>query len=111
MKNETNNRRQFIQALTATASLSALSGTAFAANKKSIGRVVVIGGGFGGATAAKYLRLWSGGRIEVTLIERNKEFISCPASNEVLAGNRGLAVGHHGGDGFIAGRVLCHLAG
>ncbi|MBK9625879.1 MAG: FAD-dependent oxidoreductase [Rhodocyclaceae bacterium] len=100
MKNETNNRRQFIQALTATASLSALSGTAFAANKKSIGRVVVIGGGFGGATAAKYLRLWSGGRIEVTLIERNKEFISCPASNEVLAGYRNFDTLRHGYDGL-----------
>ncbi|MBL0074602.1 MAG: FAD-dependent oxidoreductase [Rhodocyclaceae bacterium] len=100
MKNETNNRRQFIQALTATASLSALSGTAFAANKKSIGRVVVIGGGFGGATAAKYLRMWSGGRIEVTLIERNKEFISCPASNEVLAGYRNFDTLRHGYDGL-----------
>lgn len=100
MKNETNNRRQFIQALTATASLSALSGTAFAANKKSIGRVVVIGGGFGGATAAKYLRMWSGGRIEVTLIERNKEFVSCPASNEVLAGYRNFDTLRHGYDGL-----------
>jgi len=100
MKNETNNRRQFIQALTATASLSALSGTAFAANKKSIGRVVVIGGGFGGATAAKYLRMWSGGRIEVTLIERNKEFISCPASNEVLAGYRNFDTLRHGYEGL-----------
>ena len=100
MKNETNNRRQFIQALTATASLSALSGTAFAAIKKSSGRVVVIGGGFGGATAAKYLRLWSGGRIEVTLIERNKEFISCPASNEVLAGYRNFDTLRHGYEGL-----------
>lgn len=100
MKNETNNRRQFIQALTATASLSTLSGTAFAANKKSIGRVVVIGGGFGGATAAKYLRMWSGGRIEVTLIERNKEFISCPASNEVLAGYRNFDTLRHGYEGL-----------
>ncbi|MBK7684674.1 MAG: FAD-dependent oxidoreductase [Rhodocyclaceae bacterium] len=100
MKNETNNRRQFIQALTATASLSALSGTAFAAIKKSSGRVVVIGGGFGGATAAKYLRMWSGGRIEVTLIERNKEFVSCPASNEVLAGYRNFDTLRHGYDGL-----------
>ena len=83
-----NQRRQFIKAITSSMSLAMLSANALAANKKSLGRVVVIGGGFGGATAAKYLRMWSEGRIEVTLIERNKDFISCPMSNEVLAGYR-----------------------
>jgi len=87
-------RRRLIQAIGASATLSGaamLSGSALAASTKStkkIGRVVVIGAGFGGATAAKYLRKWSNGAIEVVLIERNKEFISCPTSNEVLAGNR-----------------------
>ena len=52
-------------------------------------RVVVVGGGFGGATAAKYIRLWAPD-IEVTLIERNREFISCPLSNRVLAGQMSL---------------------
>jgi len=47
-------------------------------------RVVVVGGGFGGATAAKYLSLWAP-EIQVTLVERNREFISCPLSNRVLA--------------------------
>src|SRR6266702_922731 len=42
----------------------------------------------GGATAAKYLRMWSGGAVEVFLIERNAEFISCPTSNLVLGGTR-----------------------
>ena len=51
----------------------------------SIGRVVIIGGGFAGATAAHYLRKW-GGNIEVTLIERNAQFVSCPISNLVVAG-------------------------
>jgi NADH dehydrogenase FAD-containing subunit len=87
------NRRRLIQCLGVSATLAGsglLSGEAFAAPKKgkAIGRVVVIGAGFGGATAAKYLRKWSNGAIEVVLIERNKEFISCPTSNEVLAGNR-----------------------
>jgi len=49
------------------------------------GRVVVIGGGFGGATAAKYLKKWEP-RLEVTLVERNQNFVSCPISNLVLAG-------------------------
>jgi NADH dehydrogenase FAD-containing subunit len=48
-------------------------------------RVVVVGGGWGGATAAKYIRMWSPD-IEVTLVERNREFVSCPLSNRVLAG-------------------------
>ncbi|MFV0371819.1 MAG: FAD-dependent oxidoreductase [Azonexus sp.] len=52
--------------------------------------VVVIGGGFAGATAAKYLRLWSQGGIAVTLIERRPQFISCPISNLVLAGQASL---------------------
>ena len=56
----------------------------------SIGRVVVVGGGFGGATAARYLKLW-GGNIDVTLVERNAQFVSCPISNLVISGQRQMA--------------------
>jgi sulfide dehydrogenase [flavocytochrome c] flavoprotein subunit len=49
--------------------------------------VVVIGGGFGGATCAKYLRLADPG-LKVTLIEPDKQFITCPFSNYVIAGFR-----------------------
>ena len=52
----------------------------------NMGKVVVVGGGYGGATAAKYLRMWSEGQIEVTLIEPNKRFVSCPISNLVVGG-------------------------
>jgi NADH dehydrogenase FAD-containing subunit len=52
-------------------------------------RVVVIGGGFAGATAAKYLSMWST-NIEVIMIERNAQFVSCPQSNLVLSGSRTL---------------------
>ncbi len=48
----------------------------------------MIGGGYGGATAAKYIRMWSEGRVEVFLIERNTQFVSCPLSNLVLGGSR-----------------------
>ena len=51
-------------------------------------RVVVIGGGYGGATAAKYVRLLSNHQIEVVLIEPQPAFISCPLSNLVLSGAR-----------------------
>lgn len=48
-------------------------------------RVIVVGAGFGGATCARYLKLWEP-RIEVTVIEPNARFYSCPMSNTVLAG-------------------------
>ncbi len=65
---------------------------------KSGPRVVVIGGGWGGATAAKYVRLLDPG-IEVVLIEPNRQFVSCPFSNLVLAGVRtidSLTMGYDG---------------
>jgi NADPH-dependent 2,4-dienoyl-CoA reductase/sulfur reductase-like enzyme len=55
------------------------------------GKVVVVGGGYGGATAAKYIRMWSDGAIEVTLVEPEASFISCPLSNLVLGGSKSLA--------------------
>jgi NADPH-dependent 2,4-dienoyl-CoA reductase/sulfur reductase-like enzyme len=51
-------------------------------------RVLVVGGGYGGATAAKYVRLLSGQRIEVVLVEPDAAFVSCPLSNLVLGGTR-----------------------
>lgn len=78
-------RREFIKWLSASAAVASGVGCASAVSRKTVGRVVVIGGGFGGATAAKYIRMWSPD-IEVTLVERNSEFISCPQSNRVLAG-------------------------
>ncbi len=52
------------------------------------GRVVVIGGGMAGATAAKYLRYWGGTGVEVTLIERESSYASNIMSNLVLNGSR-----------------------
>ncbi|MFZ5524430.1 MAG: FCSD flavin-binding domain-containing protein [Pseudomonadota bacterium] len=56
--------------------------------KKKGRRIVIVGGGFGGATAAKYIRMWGEKKIEVVLVERNQLFISCPMSNTVLGGTR-----------------------
>jgi sulfide dehydrogenase [flavocytochrome c] flavoprotein chain len=84
------NRRNFLK-LSGTASALALAGCASTSEPpKKIGRVIVIGGGFGGATAAKYLRMWSQGSIEVFMIERNRDFVSCPMSNLVIGGSRKL---------------------
>src|SRR5258707_7218812 len=86
-------RRDFLRTSGALAATSLLPGCAMepAAPSKPVGRVIVIGGGYGGATAAKYLRMWSNGSIEVFLIERNAEFISCPLSNLVLGGTKTLS--------------------
>ena len=62
-------------------------------------RVLVVGAGFGGATLAKYVRLWDPG-INVTLVDRGAEFVSCPVSNLVLGGNRTMADITRGYDGL-----------
>jgi NADPH-dependent 2,4-dienoyl-CoA reductase/sulfur reductase-like enzyme len=77
-------RRSLLAALGGTAALS-LAGCA--TTSKPVARVVVIGGGFGGATAAKYIRLWAP-EIEVVLVEREAAFVSCPLSNLVLGGSQ-----------------------
>jgi NADPH-dependent 2,4-dienoyl-CoA reductase/sulfur reductase-like enzyme len=77
-------RRKFLEWSAASAALAGIGYQARAASRPA-GRVVVIGGGFAGATAAKYIRMWSPD-IDVTLVERDEEFISCPLSNRVLAG-------------------------
>ncbi len=81
-------RRGFLKASGASVALLGLSGVpSFGAEAKR--KVIVIGGGWGGATAAKYLRLHDSS-LDVTLLEPNKEFISCPFSNLVVAGVENL---------------------
>lgn len=81
-------RRQFVQTLAAGSALGSvglLSGCASTPGG-SAPHVVIVGGGYGGATAAKYTRLFSEGKVRVTLIEPNARFISCPISNLVIGG-------------------------
>jgi sulfide dehydrogenase [flavocytochrome c] flavoprotein subunit len=85
-------RRQFIQTLgvgSAVAGLGVLGGCATAGGSGP--KVVVIGGGYAGATAAKYLRLFSDNTVNVTLVEPNATFISCPISNLVINGSKTIA--------------------
>ena len=70
-------------------SLGALTGCASVGGARP--QVVVVGGGWGGNTVSKYVRLLSDQRIDVTLIEPNPAFVSCPISNLVLSGQRQLA--------------------
>ncbi len=85
------NRRNFVKLASFGLGLSLVNSSfsAFArASKPPIGRVVIIGGGYAGAAAAKYLRMWSLGGIEVVVVEKNKQFVSCPLSNLVLGGSK-----------------------
>ena len=93
-------RRRLLGASLALGGLS-LAGCATTTSGPSIGRVVVVGGGFGGATAARYLKMW-GGNIDVTLVERNATFVSCPISNLVIGGHRQIADVTRGYDGLKA---------
>jgi sulfide dehydrogenase [flavocytochrome c] flavoprotein subunit len=56
---------------------------------QSVARVVVVGGGFGGAACARALKRIDA-KLEVTLIEPNATYTACPFSNEVIAGLRGI---------------------
>ncbi len=92
-------RRDALRFATATAwaatrvggavSAAALAVPARAAS--AVPRVLVVGGGYGGATSARYLRRFSAGRIEVVLVEPEPAFVSCPLSNLVLTGRLTLA--------------------
>lgn len=95
-------RRDFLALALAGSSVAPV----FAKRRRAgLGRVVVVGAGYGGATAAKYVRMLSGGRVEVILIDQYADFVSCPVSNRVLGGQRTLEQitfgydalqGHHG---------------
>src|SRR5438034_8095693 len=89
-------RREFLKTGARGAGLLAVTGVAGCAPAlrgdfapKTGRRVVVIGGGWGGATAAKYVRLGDPS-IEVVLLEPNRRFVSCPFSNLVLSGVRSI---------------------
>jgi len=89
------NRRQFLQSsagVAGVATVGSLTGCATTqapavAAKKGRPKVVVVGAGFGGGTCARYIKMWEP-YIEVTVIEPNEKFVSCPVSNDVLAGYR-----------------------
>lgn len=81
-------RRTFLQ-LGAGGVAAALGACAATPPARPKARVAVVGGGYAGATAAKYLRLLDPA-IDVTLIEPRPAFVSCPVSNLVLGGFRTL---------------------
>jgi sulfide dehydrogenase [flavocytochrome c] flavoprotein subunit len=90
------NRRETLKGSVTLAGVAVVGGLAWLAQQMSRNaqaipskaKVVVIGGGYGGATAAKYVRLLSDYKIDVVLIEPQSAFISCPISNLVLGGSK-----------------------
>jgi NADPH-dependent 2,4-dienoyl-CoA reductase/sulfur reductase-like enzyme len=80
-------RRAFL--IGSVAALTALPNSGWALNPpmKPKARVIVVGGGMGGATVAKYIRLW-GDDVAVTLVERNVKYVSSIMSSLVLTGQR-----------------------
>jgi NADPH-dependent 2,4-dienoyl-CoA reductase/sulfur reductase-like enzyme len=85
-------RRNFIKAAGATAALAAVPGLVRGATTLPAPKtILVVGGGFAGSTVAKYIRLWSGGKIAVTLVDPNPSHVSCVLSNLVLNGRMQLS--------------------
>ncbi|MBF6058215.1 NAD(P)/FAD-dependent oxidoreductase [Thiomicrorhabdus heinhorstiae] len=83
------NRRNLIKAMIATGTVgsmtSALSGCSLPVDEDAKPKVIVVGGGFGGATCAKYLKRFDD-KLDVTLIEPKESYMTCPGSNWYLAG-------------------------
>ena len=99
-------RRNLLATATAGVAASALARPALA--QGAAGRVVVIGGGFGGATCARFLKQLDP-KLDVTLVEANASFIACPFSNEVIVGLRDLQQQTFGYDGLKRAGVTLAL--
>ena len=86
------NRRSFVKIMATSAATLSMPSLAFGA----LPRVVVIGGGAGGATAAKYIAKDSKGKVDVTLIEASKRYYTCFFSNLYLGDFRKYgSIGHN----------------
>lgn len=84
-------RRQILAGLVAGGSLGLAGCASLGGTSASKAKVLVVGGGYGGATVAKYIRFLSDHQIDVMLVEPNSQFVSCPVSNLVLAGMKSMS--------------------
>ena len=92
------NRRDFLKLTGGVAAMGSIGYSSFAiggAKKK----VVIVGGGIGGATAARYIKM-ADSSIDVTVIEPNKNYYTCFMSNEVIGGDRSIDSIRFGYDGL-----------
>ncbi|MGZ3323334.1 MAG: FCSD flavin-binding domain-containing protein [Xanthobacteraceae bacterium] len=100
-------RRDFLKAAVAGASAAVLPMPAIA--QGAGGRVVVVGGGFGGATCARFIRRIDP-RIAVTLVEASPTFTACPFSNLIIIGLRELKAQEFGYDKLAADQVSVQIS-
>jgi len=100
MTKSTKSRRDFLKTAAAGAAILPLPAIA----QGAAGRVVVIGGGFAGATCARFIKRIEP-RTNVTLVEANPKFISCPFSNTVIVGMRELSDQEFGYDKLSSDQV------
>lgn len=83
-------RRSFLHG-SAALGLLGLGACATTSPPPAKAKVLVVGGGYGGATAAKYVRLLSDYRVDVVMVEPAESFVSCPLSNLVLGGSKTMS--------------------
>jgi NADPH-dependent 2,4-dienoyl-CoA reductase/sulfur reductase-like enzyme len=105
MSAKRSSRREFLKSAAAGAALLPLPAIAQGAR----GRVVVVGGGFGGATCARFIKRIDS-RITVTLVEANPTFVACPFSNGVITGLREIRAQEFGYDKFAGDQVVLQLS-
>ncbi|MBQ0930800.1 NAD(P)/FAD-dependent oxidoreductase [Ideonella alba] len=82
-------RRQLLAGLVAGSALGVAGCASVGSANKA--KVLVVGGGYGGATVSKYIRLLSDYSIDVMMVEPSAAFVSCPVSNLVIAGMKTMA--------------------
>ena len=83
-----NSRRNFMKFVGASSLFAVTPGMAI---DTTTPHIVVIGGGFSGATCAKYLKMWGGSSVNVTIIEANSTYVSPILSNLVLNGQKTIS--------------------
>jgi len=83
-----NSRRNFMKFLGASSLFAVTPGMA---EDTTTPHIVVVGGGFSGATCAKYLKMWGGSSVDVTIIEPNSTYVSPILSNLVLNGQKTIS--------------------
>ena len=102
-------RRAFLTRATAGTFAALLPCPAIGQDARAAGRVAVVGGGFAGATCARFIKRMDP-RITVTLVEASPTFTACPFSNAVIAGLRDLKAQEFGYDKLSAEQVLTNFA-
>jgi sulfide dehydrogenase [flavocytochrome c] flavoprotein chain len=105
MSAKRSSRREFLKSAAAGAAMLPLPAIAQGAR----GRVVVVGGGFGGATCARFIKRIDS-RITVTLVEANPTFVACPFSNGVITGLREIRAQEFGYDKFAGNQVVLQIS-